>query len=125
VAFQDAVEDSLRYLTGTAGAILGIEMVDDGIRSADRNHPVGAASAVVVEPSGGIAVVYQDAAQSDLLFARRDGAGVWTHGDLLAGEPGYGFYNAAVSEGGQVWVATFGYDREKYPPGEVWIANLP
>ena len=99
VAFQDAVEDSLRYLTWTAGTISGIEMVDDGIRSQDRNHPVGAASAVIIEPSGTVAIVYQDAAQSDLLFARRDGAGVWTHGDLLAGEPGYGFYNAAVSEG--------------------------
>jgi hypothetical protein len=123
VAYQNAIDDSLRYVSVAAGIAGKPELVDDGKRP-DRLHPVGAGSAVFIDAAGALAIIYQDAADNDLLVARRDGAGVWTHAGLLTGEIGYGFYNAAAVDGGKTWVATFGYSGAKNPPGQVWITSM-
>ncbi len=124
LAFQDALADSLRYVAVTGGAVGGIEMVDDGQR-ADRPHPVGAAAHLFFDASGALAVAYQDSATNDLVLARRGEGGVWTHEDFLAGEVGYGFYNGAAVDGSKTWLGTFAYDRDKFPPGEVIVSDVP
>jgi MYXO-CTERM domain-containing protein len=124
VAYQNAVDDTLRYITFSGGMPGVSELVDDGVR-ADRPHPVGAASAVVIDATGGVAIAYQDSFDNDVLVARRDAGGVWTHTPLLMGPTGYGFYTSAVVDAGTIWVATFGYSTEKYPPGEVFVTKMP
>jgi MYXO-CTERM domain-containing protein len=124
VAFQDALGDTLRYLEVSNGSVSAIEMVDSGLRD-DRPHPVGAAATLFFDAGGQLGVLYQDAATNDLLLGRRDASGTWSHTELMVGPIGYGFYNAAAVSGGKTWVATFGYDREKFPPGEVIVQALP
>jgi hypothetical protein len=125
VAYEDAVDDSLHYITWTGGTVGMPELVDDGIRP-DRPHPVGGGAAMVIDASGGVDVVYQDSATNDLLVAKRDpGTGMWSHSDLLAGTVGYGFYNSAANDGGKTWVATFGYTREGKPLGQVYVTPMP
>jgi hypothetical protein len=99
-----------------------VQVVDDGLRD-DRPHPVGAAATIFVDAAGGVAVIYQDAADNDLLLARKNGD-TWTREDLLVGDDGYGFYNAQASDGTASWIGTYTYDRTKYPPGEVVIRKL-
>jgi hypothetical protein len=124
IAFQDALADSVRYVAVTGGSVGGLEMVDDGVRE-DRPHPVGAGAALFFDAAGNLAIAYQDSATNDLVLARRDSGGVWTHEDFLAGAPGYGFYNAAAVNGSKTWLGTFTYDREKFPPGEVIVEAVP
>jgi hypothetical protein len=120
LAFQDALTDSLRYLGISGGTPSAIETIDDGQRT-DRPHPVGAAAVAFVD-GGGFGVVYQDAASSDLLYGRKDGA--WVHDDLMAGDNNFGFYNAVAVDGDVTWVGSFTYDRDKSPPGEVFVKKL-
>jgi hypothetical protein len=121
VGFQDALSDSLRYLSVKDGVVSSIETIDDGVRP-DRPHPVGAA--IALYPRGdGVGVVYQDSANADLLHAYKDGA--WVHDDLMVGENNFGFYNATATDGDTTWVASFTYDLNKSPPGEVFVAEVP
>jgi hypothetical protein len=123
IAFQDALADSLRYVEVNGTEVGDVETIDDGQRD-DRPHPVGAGAALFFDGSATLSVVYQDAATNDLLLAQRGSSG-WTHDDFLTGEIGYGFYNAAVVDGSTTWVATFGYDRAKFPPGQVFVEKMP
>lgn len=127
VAYQDASKHSLLYAQvdpATLSAKLK-ETIDDGVRP-DGAHPVGADSALVVEPSGKVRVVYQDAQNADLLTAVRDGPNSWTPktasdpdlGRLLkGGARGYGFYSDLVVEGGKVYGSTFYFDSNATPKG--------
>ena len=83
IAYQDAIGDQLFYTTwnGTPGTP---ELVDDGQRTGDRTHPVGAAAALYIV-SGGPVIAYQDGLTSDVYLAAKAGAG-WTT-ELVAGGP--------------------------------------
>lgn len=125
IAYQDSLADQLLYTTWQAGTLGPVEIVDDGVREGDRPHPVGAGAALVLDAQGLPAVVYQDGAAISARFARRDGGGVWTSGDLMSGEPLYGFFNATVLDGSAVRVSSYLYDRLVYPPGEIAVTSLP
>jgi len=127
VAYQDETAYALLYAQvdpATLSTKLK-ETIDDGVRP-DGTHPVGADSALVVEPSGKVRVVYQDAQNADLLTAVRDGPNSWTPktasdpdlGRLLkGGARGYGFYSDLVVEGGKVYGSTFYFDPSATPKG--------
>lgn len=123
VAYQDSIGDRLLYITWDGVAAGAIEVIDDGLRD-DRPHPVGASASLVLDGQGGLSVAYQDAAQSDMLFARRTG-GAWTRGDLMSGVEGYGFWIAATADGNTTWVSSLAYDRADNPLGQLRVVTLP
>jgi len=122
VAYQDALGDQLLYVSWAADQVRPVEVVDDGTRSGDRTHPVGAGAAVAIV-DGQPVIAYQDGATSDLLLARRGGSG-WTRSDLLVGPMLDGFYNSAAV-GGRALVSSYRYDRAYYPPGELVVTPIP
>jgi hypothetical protein len=93
IAYQDAIADELLYTTwnGTAGMP---EVVDDGARTGDRTHPVGAASAIYIA-SGAPAIAYQDGMTSDVYVAGRTGS--WSTAALVTGPLLDGFSIAATT----------------------------
>lgn len=94
VAYQDARADTVNYLTWSGGTASPIELVDDGTRTGDRTHPVGAGATVFIGSSGP-AIAYQDAATADLVIARKAGA-AWTATPLATGRTLDGFHVAAA-----------------------------
>ncbi len=125
VAYQDALGDRLLYTSWSAGTVGPVEVVDDGTRTGDRSHPVGAGAAVFLV-GGQPAVAYQDGATSDLIFAQRSGDGSWSRGDLLVGANLDGFYVSAATAGNALGISSYSYDRGYYPPGDlVVITAIP
>jgi hypothetical protein len=135
IAYQNVSQLSLHYLELDPASLSpsASETIDDGIRS-DGSHPVGADSAIVVDPSGAVRVVYQDAQRVDLLGAQRSSPGNWTPKDttdpdlgrrLLGGTKAHGFYSALVVEGGQVYGSSFFYDAQATPQGGLTFFKLP
>lgn len=111
VAYVDATHGTLLYkqIASGAAAPATAEVIDDGTRSGDANHAVGAGANLILDASSSPRVVYQDQTLSDLEKATR-GSG-WTHSDLNMGDPGYGFYPHQVLANGQLYLAQFVYDR--------------
>ncbi len=136
VSFQNASKLTLHYLQldpSTMALSGAVETIDDGIRP-DGPHPVGADSAIALDASGVVRVIYQDALKVDLLQAKRAGAGSWTPNvasdpdlgrALKGGTKGYGFYNDLVLEGGQLYGSSFFYDVSKSPKGDLAFFPLP
>lgn len=135
VAYQDATNMTLHYAQvdpATLAAKL-TETIDDGVRTAGQ-HQVGADVALIMDPSGKARVVYQDATETDLLTAVRDGADNWTPktttdpflGRLLkGGAKGYGFYSDLALSGGKVYGSTFFYDQSAKPKGGLELFTVP
>jgi hypothetical protein len=85
VAYQDALGDQLMYTTWSNGTAGQPEVVDDGQRTGDRTHPVGAGNAIYLV-SGAPAIAYQDGMTSDVYVATRGGSG-WSAPVPLATGP--------------------------------------
>jgi hypothetical protein len=51
--------------------------------------------------------------------------GGWTHSDLVTSPDGVGFFTAATADGNDIWVSTYVYSREIFPPGELMVISLP
>ncbi len=125
IAYQEALSDQLLYTTWTSGgAVAPVEIVDDGVRAGDRPHPVGASAALFLQSGSEPAVLYQDAATSDVALARRSGSG-WTREDLLSGAELYGFFLRVAQNGSQTISSSYFYDRAIYPPGALMITTIP
>jgi MYXO-CTERM domain-containing protein len=124
IAYQDALHDRLMHVTWKDGVATLPEVVDDGLRTGDRPHPVGGGAHLFFDKDGAIGILYQDEATSDLLLARQGSGGTWTHSVYLEGAIGYGFYNAHANQGRTTWIGTYGYERDKFPPGEVYLQKL-
>jgi hypothetical protein len=101
VAYQDALGDQLMYTTwnGAAGTP---EIVDDGVRSGDRTHPVGAAASIYVV-SGAPTIAYQDGMTSDVNVASK--GATWTTAPLATGPLLDGFSIAATTGHGTPYLA--------------------
>jgi hypothetical protein len=134
-AYQDVGKLALNYVELDPATLKPklTEVIDDGLR-ADGPHPVGADSAIVVDASGKVRVIYQDAQSADLLAVVRSGANSWTPldkqdkdlGRLLKGGPrGYGFYSDLVSEGGKLYGSTFYFDQATTPKGGLEFFTVP
>jgi MYXO-CTERM domain-containing protein len=95
VAYQDALGDQLMYTTwnGTPGVP---EVVDDGTRTGDRTHPVGA-GAVIYLNNGTPTIAYQDGLTADVYTAVKAGA-AWMPTGLATGPLLDGF-SIAVTTG--------------------------
>jgi MYXO-CTERM domain-containing protein len=102
VAYQDAIGDQLMYTTwnGTPGTP---EVVDDGQRTGDRTHPVGAASAIFLV-GGSPEIAYQDGMTSDVYLATRSGS-AWSTSPIVAGPLLDGFSIAATTGHGAPYLA--------------------
>jgi hypothetical protein len=96
VAYEDSLGHQVFYLTFTPGGAIGTpELVDDGTRSADRPHPVGAGLALWLD--GVPRVAYQDAATANVVVATRNTS--WSYVDQTAGSALDGFHIAAPPSG--------------------------
>jgi hypothetical protein len=105
-------------------------VVDDGYRIVGTTedglpkpefHFVGDDSAVVLTTAGPV-IAYQDATTHELLFAQRNGSGLWEHITIAGAETpfegGYGFYAAAKPDGEEVVMSTWVISQ---PTNDVWV----
>lgn len=100
VAYQDALADTVYYLSWNGTATPPV-LVDDGTRTGDRPHPVGAGITVYLDASNGPAIAYQDGATADLVVAHRSGT-TWTAAPVASGRLLDGFHIAAAA-GTMAW----------------------
>jgi hypothetical protein len=93
IAYQDSLGDQLMYTTwaGNPGAV---EVVDDGTRSGERTHPVGAGATIYVS-NGAPTIAYQDGASADVYLATK--AAAWTTTALASGPLLDGFWVAGTT----------------------------
>jgi hypothetical protein len=110
VAYVDAIAQQLLYKHISGGAApMVADVIDDGTRAGDTRHQVGAGTNLVLDGSGQPRVIYQDQTLAALELAT--GAPMWSHHELAAGEPGFGFYPHQVMRDGQRWLVELVYDR--------------
>ncbi|HEY3803878.1 MAG TPA: hypothetical protein VGL61_14785 [Kofleriaceae bacterium] len=96
VAYQDVVGNEVMYTSWNAGTAGTPEVVDDGERSGDRPHPVGAAAAIYLVNDSPV-IAYQDGLAADVDVATRMGPGAWNMNDLASGPLLDGFFIAATT----------------------------
>ncbi|HET7504732.1 MAG TPA: hypothetical protein VFK02_27105 [Kofleriaceae bacterium] len=121
VAYQDALGDQLMYTTWN-GAPGVPEVVDDGQRSGDRPHGVGAAAAVYLV-DGAPAIAYQDGLTADVYVAIRSGAG-WSKTPLATGPLLDGFsISATTGHPGPPVLAWGALDPAADPIGQLVIES--
>nr|HEX4318504.1 hypothetical protein [Kofleriaceae bacterium] len=118
IAYQDALGDQVMYVavdpTGAAGTP---EIVDDGTRTGDRPHNVGASASLVLVNDSPI-VAYQDGLTADVDVSTR-AAGGWTVMPLATGALLDGFFTSATTGHGAPYLAW-----ETMTPGQVPIGTL-
>jgi len=123
VAYVDATANDLKYVTDATGALP--QVIDDGYRVDGQTvdglpkpalHFVGDDASIVLPPSGGPFVAYQDATTQELLLAQQQANGTWTHtsiaGATMPWPGGYGFFAATAVGKNQLVMST-------------WVINLP
>ncbi|MBS1123758.1 MAG: hypothetical protein H6Q90_5986 [Deltaproteobacteria bacterium] len=130
VAYVDATNDDLRYVTDAPGA--KSELVDDGRRIVGTTvdglpkpeyHFVGDDASLVLGNGGSLPMIaYQDATTAELLLATRQADGSWLH-DSIAGHsdpwPGaYGFFAADAVTAQEIVMSTWVIDQ---PTEENWV----
>jgi hypothetical protein len=93
IGYQDALGDQLMYTSwnGSPGTPV---VVDDGQRSGDRTHPVGAGASIFMN-DGAPAIAYQDGLVSDVYVATNSG-GTWSLTPIAQGPLLEGFSVAAT-----------------------------
>lgn len=114
ISYQDALGDELMYTTwsGTPGTP---EVVDDGTRSGDRTHPVGAGATIYLV-SGAPTIAYQDGLLSDVVIAQRGAPGSsWTQTQLATGPMLDGFTIASTTGHGAPVLAWDALDVQQSP----------
>jgi hypothetical protein len=114
IAYQDAIGDQLMYTTwnGTPGSP---EIVDDGQRTGDRTHSVGAAASIYLV-NGAPTIAYQDGLTADVYVAVKSGA-TWTTNGVATGLLLDGFSIAATTaHGGTPYLAWDRLDPALSPP---------
>ncbi len=119
VAYQEALGDQLMYTTwnGTPGVP---EIVDDGQRTGDRTHPVGAAANLFLV-NGTPSVAYQDGLLADLVVASKAGAS-WQQFAVATGPLLDGFSIAVTTaHGGQTYIAWDQLDPSQSPPNALVV----
>jgi hypothetical protein len=121
VAYQDALGDQLMYTTWN-GAPGTPEVVDDGQRTGDRPHGVGAAAALYLV-NGSPAIAYQDGLTADVYVATRSGAG-WATTGIATGPLLDGFsIGATTGHGGSPVLAWGAFDPAGEPIGQLVVES--
>jgi hypothetical protein len=117
IAYQDAIGDQLLYTTWNPSTGPGTpEVADDGTRTGDRTHNVGAGAAIYLDGNGSPVIAYQDGLVADVYVATR-GAPTWSTQDLSPGPLLDGFSIAATTaHGGTPYLAWDTRDPSQDPP---------
>lgn len=117
IAYQDALGDQLMYTTwnGTPGTP---EVVDDGQRSGDRTHPVGA-SARIYLVGGAPSIAYQDALSADLVIATKSGG--WQQTAFQTGPTLDGFSIGVTTGHGTPYIAWDQLTPANTPPNNLAV----
>ncbi len=123
LAYTDSVASHLVFRSVTsAGVASTVASIDDGKRT-DGIHPVGA-SASLRTVDGGLLVLYQDQATSELELARYDGG--WTHSTLRGGDSeGSGFSSHLLVDGATRVYSSWTFDRAIAPLGKMVFGTVP
>jgi hypothetical protein len=118
IAYQDALGDQLMYTTfnGTPGVP---ELVDDGTRTGERTHPVGAATAIFLA-NGSPQIAYQDGMVADVYLAQKSGT-TWSTAPISAGPLLDGFSIAVTTGFGQPYLAWDRLDPAVEPPNGLFV----
>jgi hypothetical protein len=104
VAYQDAIGNQVMYTTWKGGTPGTPDVVDDGERTGDRPHIVGAAATMfLVNDSPNIA--YQDGLASDVDVSTMASAGAWTMMDIASTDLLDGFFIAVTTGHGSPVIA--------------------
>ena len=123
LAYVDSVSSQLTFRTvSTAGVPSASAVIDDGMRT-DGIHPVGA-SASLRAIDGGLLVLYQDQATSDVELARYNGT--WTRSTLRASATeGSGFSSHLMVDGTGHFYSTWTFDRSAARLGSLVFGAVP
>jgi MYXO-CTERM domain-containing protein len=132
VSYVDAYNEALKYARVRAGAVQGIEVVDDGlvlggVQNPDGMHLVGDDSFVRASASGEVRIAYQDATAGKLRFA------VGTPGQTghswtvrVAETDGFaGFFPNQVEVGGALKIVHFWRKARETTHGDVTVVSPP
>ncbi|MDQ3338126.1 MAG: hypothetical protein M4D80_23420 [Myxococcota bacterium] len=122
IAYQDALGDQVMYTTWAGGAVGTPEMVDDGQRTGDRTHPVGAGATLYLNASAPT-IAYQDGMNADVYLATKSGA-AWTTTAIATGPLLDGFWisGTALHEG-RPYLAWGSLDPVATPLGTIVVDN--
>jgi MYXO-CTERM domain-containing protein len=121
IAYQDALGDQVMYTTWAAGAATP-EVVDDGQRTGDRTHPVGAGATIYLN-AGVPTIAYQDGMNADVYVATKSGA-AWTTSALATGPLLDGFWiSGTTAHKGTPYLAWGSLDPVATPLGTIVVDN--
>lgn len=121
IAYQDALGDELMYTTWSNGTAGTPELVDDGTRTSDRTHAVGAAAQLYLS-NGTPTIVYQDGMTADVYLAQKSGA-IWTTMGLATGPLLDGFSIGATTGHGTPVLAWDTLDPSQDPPNGLTVLS--
>lgn len=119
VAYQDALGDQMMYTTW-AGAAGTPELVDDGQRTGDRTHVVGAGATLFLAGSAP-QIAYQDGTTADVYLATK--GGMWTTTAVATGPLLDGFWVSGAQRKGQTYLAWGSMDPHASPLGTISVQN--
>jgi len=122
VVYQDALGDQVMYTTWSNGTPGTPEVVDTGVRTGDRPHPVGAAAALWLVNDAPV-VAYQDGLASDVDVATRMAPGAWNMNDLASGPLLDGFFIAVTTGHGSPVLAWDSLDPADTPVHNLVLAT--
>jgi hypothetical protein len=118
IAYQDALGDQLMYTTW-AGAAGTPELVDDGQRTGDRTHPVGAGTTLYLN-GGTPNIAYQDGTTADVYLATKSNA--WTTTAIATGPLLEGFWvSGTTAHKGTPYLAWGSMDPAASPVGTISV----
>lgn len=117
VAYQDALGDQMMYVTwaGTPGTP---ELVDDGQRTGDRTHVVGAGATLFLNNSTPT-IAYQDGTTADVYLATKSTA--WTTTAIATGPLLDGFWVSGTAAHGTPYLAWGSMDPHATPLGTISV----
>ncbi len=121
VAYQDALADELMYTTWNNGTAGTPEVVDDGTRTGDRTHPVGAAATIYLS-NGTPTIAYQDGMTADVYLAQKSGA-TWMTTGLATGPLLDGFSIGATTGHGTPVLVWDTLDPSQDPPNGLTVLS--
>jgi hypothetical protein len=120
LAYQDALADQLMYTTWN-GAAGRPEVVDDGQRTGERTHGVGAAAAIYLV-DGAPVIAYQDGLTAYVYVATRSGSS-WSTRGVATGPLLDGFSIGATTGHGSPVLAWGALDPTANPVGQLVVTS--
>ncbi len=130
VTFVDGSKEALWYAKLAAGAVppaeskvvdAGDDPASPGKPFADGTHIVGDDSSLLIDPTGTVRVVYQDATAATLRVATRGADGAWTRKIIPVKDMMSGFFPQQMVVGGKVQIAHYARNNGLVPVGDVAI----